>query len=188
MRPTGRWARPTLQLITYRYLRYVLIRCLVYTNARTVAQRIAVYTLITSRTVAPRLRRNADLGIVVDTILQMVGDDQCRNLRSEISDLRFAEEPPAFAMDARMCEAAGAINSVRRLGRQLLVFRHVEGIDVAGRRQDRRTRRPDRPGRVPGRDVRPRRRRVYAPVPRREASEVLTSLCGPVSLFVSFVV
>ncbi len=127
-----------------RYLRYVLIRCLAYTNERTLAERITAYTLITTCPLVDRLRRRADLGSVIDMIVQMVGEDQISNGEFQVSsgkcqggrftlqtsDFQLAAD--AFALDARMCEAAGAINGVRRLGRQLLVLHHVEGIDVGG--------------------------------------------------------
>jgi DNA-directed RNA polymerase specialized sigma24 family protein len=122
-----------LSLITCRYLRYILIRCLAYTNDRAVAERIAAYTLITSCLLSRRLGRMADLGLVIETMVQIVGDDQViSDKRQVISDgLEVEEATPAFVLDARMCDVAGAINSVDRFGRELLVLHHIEGLSTA---------------------------------------------------------
>ena len=118
-------------LITHRYLRYILIRSLAYTNRRTLAQQIGVYTLITTCLLAGRLRRRADLGIVVDTMVETVGHDQAISGKGRvIRDERKTEAATLNTVDARICDVAGGINSVGQLGRQLLVLRHIEGIDA----------------------------------------------------------
>jgi hypothetical protein len=77
-----------LRMVTDHYLRYILIRCIAYTSERTVAERIAAYTLITSSSIAPRLKRMADLGIVIDTMVQIVAEGEMRKegLRPQTSE------------------------------------------------------------------------------------------------------
>jgi DNA-directed RNA polymerase specialized sigma24 family protein len=129
------------QLIANRYLRYILIRCTAYTNDRTVAQRIAAYTLITTCLLSDRLRRMADLGVVIDTMIEMVGQDQAGSekgianseenvIPSEAEESGREQEGPLFVLDARMCEVAGAVNGLERLQRQVLILHHIEGMEV----------------------------------------------------------
>jgi hypothetical protein len=63
------------RVIIERYLRYVLIRCLAYTNDRTVGESIAAYTLIASCRVTDVLEDERDLGLIVDTVSGIVGND-----------------------------------------------------------------------------------------------------------------
>jgi DNA-directed RNA polymerase specialized sigma24 family protein len=145
-------------LVTNHYLRYILIRCLAYTNDRAVAQRIAVYTLITSCILSRRLGAMADLGLVIETMVQIVGDDQViSDKRQAISErnvipsaveesgtdpLMNAEFPASvrheaddapllFVLSAPLCDVAGAVNAVARFSRELLVLHHVEGLSTA---------------------------------------------------------
>ena len=77
-----------LSLFACHYIRYVLLRCLVYTNDRAVGQRFATYTLITACLSADRLfgpraaaavrRRKGDLGLVVETVMQIVAADRMK--------------------------------------------------------------------------------------------------------------
>jgi DNA-directed RNA polymerase specialized sigma24 family protein len=154
-RPTDCQRTKNYELITQRYLHYILIRCTAYTNDRTVAQRIAAYTLITTCLISDRLRKMSDLGLVVETMIEMVGQDQTDSekgivnsekpdvedgqggtaaseaygLRPEACD---ADDGPAvFLLSAPLCEVAGAINGLERFERQLLVLHHVEGIACA---------------------------------------------------------
>jgi DNA-directed RNA polymerase specialized sigma24 family protein len=112
-----------------------------YTNDRTVAQRIAAYTLITTCLISGRLCRMSDLGIVVDAMVEMIGQDQTDSeegignsekpkayrLRPEACDTD--DGPAVFLLSAPLCEVAGAINGLERFERQLLILHHVEGIE-----------------------------------------------------------
>jgi DNA-directed RNA polymerase specialized sigma24 family protein len=145
------------ELIANRYLRYVLIRGTAYTNEQTLLQRIAAYTLITTCLLSDRLRRSSDLGLVVDTILDMVGQDQIECPKLQIADcgLRIEEEddpsdqlntpevyrlrpeacdaddgPAVFLLSAPLCEVAGAVNGLERFERELLILHHLEGLDT----------------------------------------------------------
>jgi DNA-directed RNA polymerase specialized sigma24 family protein len=147
-RPTNEQRAKSYQLITNRYLRYILLRCTAWTNDRTVAQRIAAYTLITTCLISDRLRRMADLGIVVDTMVEMIGSDRAGSekgiVNREQSDVEddqcgvaapeacAADDGPAvFLLSAPLCEVAGAINGLERLERELLVLHHIEGLDTS---------------------------------------------------------
>jgi DNA-directed RNA polymerase specialized sigma24 family protein len=121
-----------LSLITCRYLRYILIRTLAYTNDRAVAERIAVYTLITTCLLSRRLGRMADLGLVIETMVGIVGDDQVISDKGHvISDELETENSTLNTADARICGVAGAINAIDRFERELLILNHVEGISPA---------------------------------------------------------
>ena len=135
------------RVIIERYLRYVLIRCLAYTNDRTVGASIAAYTLIASCRVTDVLEDERDLGVIVDTVVGIVGRDRGSDKRQVTRDKKGEAifEPPAcfpgdgglFYLSACMCEVAGAINGVDGLGRELLILRHVEGIAPAALAESR---------------------------------------------------
>ena len=137
MRPQAQSADEQTRLTVHkqtidRYLRYILIRCTAYTNDRTLAERIAVYTLITTCLLSDKLRRIGDLGVVMDTMVHMIGEDQVENLKTGNSNLKTEEDgAPVFLLDDRMCEVAGAINGLNQLERELLVLHHIEGIETA---------------------------------------------------------
>jgi DNA-directed RNA polymerase specialized sigma24 family protein len=122
-RPTDSQRAKSYELITQRYLRYILIRCTAYTNDRTLAQRIAAYTLITTCLISDRLRKMSDLGLVVETMIEMIAGDQTRDAQLRIADceLRIAEEdgqsdklntedsklrtPKAYRLRPEVCDA-----------------------------------------------------------------------------------
>jgi hypothetical protein len=131
MRPHAQPADERTRLTIYKqiidhYLRYILIRCTAYTNDRTVAQRITAHTVITTCLLSDRLRRMSDLGVVVDTMIQMIGEDQVTGDECEVG-----EESPMFVLNDRLCEVAEAINGVNRFERELLVLHHIEEIETA---------------------------------------------------------
>jgi DNA-directed RNA polymerase specialized sigma24 family protein len=143
MRTQGRWARPTLRMVTDHYLRYILIWCPAYTSERTVAERIAAYTLIASSLLAGRLRRSRDLSLVIDTMVQIVAHDQVSSFKFEVSrgpthDFALhtsnfklaAAASSASLLPAPLCQAAGAINAMKRFCREVMVLRHIEGLSV----------------------------------------------------------
>jgi DNA-directed RNA polymerase specialized sigma24 family protein len=115
-----------------RYLRYVLIRSLAYTNDRTLVERIAAYTLITTCVLGRRLRDRGQMSLLIETMVEMVGDDQVTSDKRQVAGSQLEARYSALdTADARICEIARAVNGVGRAARELLVLRHVEGIDLA---------------------------------------------------------
>ena len=138
-----------LSLITCHYVRYALIRCLVFTNEQADAERIAACTLAKSCLLSRRLGGLADPGLLVELAINTVAKER-RYLRFEISDSRFEvedrstsasqisnfksqiqQEAQAFLLTAPMCSVAGAINGVGRLARDLLILHYIEGLSPA---------------------------------------------------------
>jgi hypothetical protein len=72
MRAMDWWARPTLQpqLIACHYVRYALIRCLVYTRDPAEAEHIAACALAKACLASRRLGGMADAGLLVELLLE----------------------------------------------------------------------------------------------------------------------
>ena len=109
--------------IIQRYLRYVLIRCLAYTNGKSTAGRMAFYALVTACLICEKGQRHGwrEVGEVIDLMVDIVGND------AEADD---AADQPVFALDGVMCAVARAVNSVDAPLREALVLAHVEALDA----------------------------------------------------------
>ena len=138
--------------ITSHYVRYALIRCLVFTNEQADAERIAACALAKACLLSRRLGGLADPGLIVELMLGMVTSDrkQVRRggsdkgqvirgrsdkehvIRDKRGEGRDVSEACLFVLNASMREVAGAINGMRRLARDLLVLHYIEGLSPAG--------------------------------------------------------
>ncbi len=109
------------------YARYALLRCARFTNSRRRAEQIGVYTLITTCLLARELEYPAQLGLLVDTMSDIIGRDMAAD---ETSDQPRGADEPLIA-DEKLRKLAEAMNGLDRLTREVLVFRHIERIDAA---------------------------------------------------------
>lgn len=109
------------------YARYALLRCARFTNSRRRAEQIGIYTLITTCLLTRELEYSAQLGLLVDTMSDIIGRDVAGH---EMSDPpRDADEP--LIADERLRKLAETLNGLDRFTREVLVFRHIERMDVA---------------------------------------------------------
>ena len=109
------------------YARYTLLRCARFTNSRSRAEQIGIYTLITTCLLARELECPAQLGLLVDTMSDIIGRDMAGD---ETSDRpRDADEP--LVADEKLRKLAEALNGLDRFAREVLVFRHIERMSVA---------------------------------------------------------
>ena len=119
--------------IIQRYLRYVLIRCAGYTNDKAQAQRMAVYALVTACLLFDKLRRPGQLGLLIEMMVKIAGEDPTPELPFDPRGDADTREP-VFVLDGRMCEVAGAINGLEQLARELLGGREGQTPFFAGDR------------------------------------------------------
>ena len=115
--------------IIRRYLRYVLIRCTGYSNDKGQVQRMAVYALVTACLLFDKLSSLGELGSLVEMMVKIVGEDPVPELSCDARCEAYEREA-VFVLDGRMCEVAGAINALEQASRELLVLRHVEGLEI----------------------------------------------------------
>jgi hypothetical protein len=149
-----------LQTLTCHYVRYALIRCLVFTNEQPEAEQIAAYALAKSCQLSQRFGGLVDPGLIVELMLGMAtreaGDKgqvisgkrggalfepTACGLRSTACfypglrpTARFfpsSDAPMLFVLNGAMCGVAGAINGLWRLARDLLILHHIEGLSPA---------------------------------------------------------
>ncbi len=126
----GRRGRDEAALSVYArivawYTAYVLVRCARYTNERTWAQQIGVYTLIGACQMARVLGRGVPPGRILEIVLGVVGPDVLAGARGE--DWHRQNDIPLIA-DAGMRKVAQALNALERSVREALVLHHVSGI------------------------------------------------------------
>jgi len=110
------------------YLRYVLIRCAKFTNRRDLAQEIASYTLVTTCLLAGELEHLGQFGLLVDTMVDVIGRDVVRQGR-EPPGAGDAPGAKLFA-DGRLPAVADALNRLDRFTREVLVFHGVDLMDA----------------------------------------------------------
>lgn len=109
------------------YTRYALLRCARFTNSRSRAEQIGIYTLITTCLLARELKYSAQLGLLVETMSDVTRRDVAGD---ETSDrLRDADEP--LIADERLRKLAEALSRLDRFTREVLVLRHIERMSVA---------------------------------------------------------
>jgi len=134
-----------LSLITYHYVRYVLIRALGFTDDATLVQRITAYTLIAACPLIECLGRWADPGLLIELLIRIIGRDQVSGGQEEgeatapragaelpfdLPDIRLlGGEGTVFCLSAAMRDVAGALQALEPFDRELLVLYHIEGVD-----------------------------------------------------------
>jgi hypothetical protein len=111
MRPQGhsadRHASSRHRWVVECYLRYTLIRSLGFTNNATLIQRITAYTGITSCQALETLGPGTDPGLVIETVIHVVENDQGGDPEFGTPDgLGFGEVSEAFVLDTRMPTAS----------------------------------------------------------------------------------
>lgn len=111
------------------YARYALLRCARFTNSRSRAEQIGVYTLITTCLLTRELKYPAQLGLLVDTMSDIIGRD-VTGPGDETSD-RPRDADGLLIADERLRKLAEALNRLDRFTREVLVFRHIERMDAA---------------------------------------------------------
>jgi DNA-directed RNA polymerase specialized sigma24 family protein len=161
MRPMDRWARPTLQpqLIACHYVRYALIRTLVYTTDPAEAEHIAACALAKACLASRRLGGMADPGLLVELLLESVARSDKRQVTGDkevIGDRREAISsqpgaagphslfrvlrvfrgleslPDACGLRSEACfRIAEVLNGMRRFARDLLILHYIEGLSRA---------------------------------------------------------
>lgn len=114
--------------IVERYGPYVLIRSAAFTNCRTEAARIAAYTLVTTCLLAGELDHPGQLGILVDTMADVVAEDADGGPVQWRGRLRADDDP--LLTDERMRALAEALNRLERPEREALVLHHVCLIEL----------------------------------------------------------
>jgi DNA-directed RNA polymerase specialized sigma24 family protein len=117
-------------LILYRgiiqvYTPYVLVRCARYTNTRRQAQQIGAYTLTSTCIIARELPAAVPVGVMVETMLHMVGPDVLAGGQGE--DWRQGLDEPLF-VDRNTRQIVQAVNSLGRAAREPLVLHHVSKV------------------------------------------------------------
>lgn len=111
------------------YTPYILIRSTRFTNSTTQVERIAVYGLITTCLLAVELERLSQVGLLVDILVDVIGEDLTRREAE-------AAEPPAdgagdpLLPNDGMRQVARALNLLDGFTREVLVFGHVDGMDT----------------------------------------------------------
>ena len=113
--------------IVKSYARYALLRCARFTNSRSRAEQIGVYTLITTCLLARELECRAQLAMLVDTMSDVIGRDVAGD---ETSDQPCGADEPLIA-DEKLRELVEALNGLDRFTREVLAFRHIERMSVA---------------------------------------------------------
>ncbi len=110
------------------YLRYILIRCAKFTSSRDLAREIASYTLVTTCLLADELEHLGQLGLLVDTMVDVIGRDVIRQ-GGEPADA--GEAPGALLFtDGRLPAVAEALNRLDRFTREVLIFHFVDSRDT----------------------------------------------------------
>jgi hypothetical protein len=150
-----RWARPTLQpqLISCHYVRYALIRCLVYTTDPAEAERIAACALARACLASRRLGGMADPGLLVELLIESTARGQ-RDCRLGIADCGLGEgrltpevglrvfRPFGFrsgqavfrgfeSVPTAFSHVADVLNGMSRFARDLLILHYIEGLSRA---------------------------------------------------------
>jgi DNA-directed RNA polymerase specialized sigma24 family protein len=113
---------PLYEWIIERYACYVLVRCAWFTNSRGQAQRMGVYTLITTCLLTHELDHLGQLGFLVETMADVIGPDIV--LSGAAADPWGGSDEPLLA-DPRMRRLAEALNLLPRPQREMLILRHV---------------------------------------------------------------
>lgn len=111
--------------IVKMYLRYVLIRCAGFTNNKKHAEEIAVYTLLTTCALTPKLEHPWQLGWLLDCMTNEICRDITRETSQVKEDQRLAKSNMLLA-DKKMRNLAKAVNMLDDFTRRVLVFRHIE--------------------------------------------------------------
>ena len=111
------------------YTPYILIRSTRFTNSKAQAERIAVYGLITTCLLAVKLERLSQVGLLVDILVDVIGEDVTgREAQAARARADGAGDP--LLPDEGMRELAKALNLLDGFTREVLVFGHVEGMDA----------------------------------------------------------
>lgn len=114
--------------IVRSYARYALIRCAGFTNSRRRAERIGVYTLITTCLLTREIEHPVPLGLLVDTMADIIGRDVARARKKTSARPRGAGG--LLLAEERLRTLAEALNRLDRWAREVLVFHHVERMDA----------------------------------------------------------
>ncbi len=110
------------------YATYILIRCAKFTNSRSRAERIGVYTLITTCLLAREIEHLGQLGLLIDTMADVVAEDML-GTTIETPD-RHTRVDDLLIPDGKLRGLADELNRLERFTRAVLVFHHVEGLDT----------------------------------------------------------
>lgn len=111
------------------YTPYILIRSTRFTHSKTQAERIAVYGLITTCLLAVKLERLSQVGLLVDILVDVIGEDVTWR-EAEAAEPRADGPEDLLLPDEDMRELAKALNLLDGFTREVLVFGHVEGMDA----------------------------------------------------------
>ena len=117
---------PLYERIIELYAPYVLVRCARYTNGRRQAQWIGVYTLITTCILANELEQVGQLGRIVDMMAEVIARDVVSGGDGEAW---WGQGDDLLIVDQRLRRMANALNSLSRPLREVLVLRHVAGME-----------------------------------------------------------
>lgn len=134
MRPDALYSVEDVTLWLYEwiigfYTPYILIRSAKFTNSKTQAERIAVYGLVTTCLLAVELKRLGQVGLLVDVMVDVVGEDLAR--RDTDKSVRLAGGTGDLLLpDGRIQDVAAALNLLDGLPRELLVFGHCGAMDA----------------------------------------------------------
>ena len=73
--PTAKVNLSNYRGIIERFLPFVLIRCVRYTNSKQIAETIAVYTFVCSYYITQMPEKRAGLPIIIDCMTDVIGED-----------------------------------------------------------------------------------------------------------------
>jgi DNA-directed RNA polymerase specialized sigma24 family protein len=104
----------------------VAVRCCKFTNSKTQAERIALYALITTCLLAEELERLSQLGLLVEIMVDVVGQD----IVGTEQERRPLDEADALLADERLRALAAALNRLDGFTRELVVLHHIAHMDV----------------------------------------------------------
>jgi hypothetical protein len=110
------------------YARYVLIRCARFTNRRAEAEQIASYTLLSTCLLVGELEHLGQLGMLVDLMADMIAEDAIR--AGTKAPIRPDQADAMLMADERLRTLVDALNRLDQSTCELLVFRHVERMEV----------------------------------------------------------
>jgi DNA-directed RNA polymerase specialized sigma24 family protein len=111
------------------YTPYILIRCTGFTNSKAQAERIAVYGLITTCLLAAELERLNQVGLLVDILVDVIGED-LTGQETEPATPRPDGAGGPLLPEEGMRELAEALNRLDGFTREVLVFGHMEAVDT----------------------------------------------------------
>ncbi|MHC4646933.1 MAG: sigma-70 family RNA polymerase sigma factor [Planctomycetota bacterium] len=107
------------------YMRYVLLRAARYTNRKSEAAEIALYTLLTVCALTRKLHHSSHLGAFIDVMVDMIGQDITgHNLR--LDSRRELEGAQMLVPDETMYKLVEGLNSLDEHSRQMLVLSRME--------------------------------------------------------------